>query len=142
MFLHALGQTHRRWCRTLLAKGDYRNREARIAAADRLRDLKDPAALPCLLRLLGDDQVDFHVKNAVAAVGSESVEPLIALLESPDYRVVSSAADVLGRLEDRRALPVLCAILRTPLPRRRTYHSHSDFDQERRLQSIDTSIVC
>src|SRR5687768_16704443 len=77
MFLHVLGQTHRRWCRTLLAKGGYRNREARIAAADLLRDLKDPAALPCLLRVLGDNEVDFHVKNAVAAVGSEAVEPLI-----------------------------------------------------------------
>lgn len=60
-------------------------------------------ALDSLVALIGDEQIQPAIADSIVAIGADAVEPLIAKLEaaSPSARV--AAADLLGRIGDRRA---------------------------------------
>jgi HEAT repeat protein len=70
-------------------------------------------ALTPLLSLVGQSDVEAPVGDALVAIGSDAVEPLIARLAHEDRDVRLSAAALLGRLGDRRAAPSLIAALRS-----------------------------
>ncbi len=48
-----------------------------------------------------------HAVHALGKIGRRAVEPLISALGDPDPGVVRRAADALGRIGNRRALPAL-----------------------------------
>ena len=67
-------------------------------------------ALAPLLTLVGDPELHGPVTAGVTTIGSDAVEPLVEKLESPSPSARIAAAELLGRLGDRRATP---ALLRT-----------------------------
>ena len=64
-------------------------------------------ALDSLIRLVGEPSLYAAVAESVVAIGNAAVMPLLERLEAaaPDAR--AAAADLLGRLGDRRAVPAL-----------------------------------
>ncbi len=59
--------------------------------------------------------IEFAVGNALVAVGSASVEPLIAVLNDRDVEVQKLAIEVLGRLKDPRAVNPVLSLLKSPI---------------------------
>lgn len=83
-------------------------REDRYYAAHLLGDLKDARAVPILIPLLKDEEVNWIVPWALGEIGDKSaIPPLIGTLsdESPDMRVL--AIDALETLKATQALPRL-----------------------------------
>lgn len=81
-------------------------RQDRYYAAHLLGDLKDPRAVPILIPLLRDPEVNYVVPWSLAQIGDKSAIP--ALIESlteknPDMRVL--AIDALQRMKAKQALP-------------------------------------
>jgi len=74
-------------------------------ASTALQSLQDPRAIDQLLPTLGSDDALWRLDVAaiVGKVGEPAVEPLLALLQSADWRVRAGAAAALGFTEDRRA---------------------------------------
>ena len=81
----------------------------RILAANALRDLRDPAAAPALVRALGDPifTVRRVAERALLALGQDAVPALLPALGNPDVTTVRAAVRTLARIEDTRALPQL-----------------------------------
>jgi HEAT repeats len=87
-------------------------RQDRYYAVHLFGDLKDPRAVPILVPLLSDDQVNWIVPWALGEIGDKSaIPPLITALSdsSPDMRVL--AIDALGQLDAKEALPRLRTLL-------------------------------
>jgi HEAT repeat protein len=87
-------------------------REDRYYAAHLLGDLKDPRALPILVPLLTDPDVNYIVPWSLAQIGDRSaILPLIATLSSqnPSMRVL--AIHALEDLRATEALPNIRALL-------------------------------
>ena len=64
-------------------------------------------ALDALLPLVGDEQVHAVIADGILAAGPDAVAPLIELLDSAASRSRIAAADLLGRIGDRRATAAL-----------------------------------
>jgi HEAT repeat protein len=95
-------------------------RADRYYAVHVLGELRDAAAVPILVPLLQDDEVDYKVPWALGLIGDRSaIPPLIAALddENPSLRVHVIYA--LETLNAREALPRLAALL--------TDHRRSNF---------------
>jgi HEAT repeat protein len=87
-------------------------REDRYYAAHLFGDLKDSRAVPILIPLLKDKEVNSTVPWSLAEIGDKSaVPPLIETLNdnSPDMRVLAIYA--LGKLKATEALPQIRALL-------------------------------
>ncbi|MBY0494204.1 MAG: HEAT repeat domain-containing protein [Cyanobacteria bacterium] len=84
--------------------------EHRYAAATVLSWLGEPALGP-LMALLGDEQLHAATADGVVKIGAAAVEPLIAALESAARPARIAAAQLLGRLGDRRATAALLRAL-------------------------------
>lgn len=94
-------------------RGYGKDPRVQAAAATALGLLKNPAAVPTLLRAFVDPQMN-DVKGSIAeALGelgdAQAVEPLLAALK--DEAVRASAAQALGNLRDRRAMEPLLELL-------------------------------
>lgn len=85
------------------------------AAVRGLRDAGD-AGIMALIRALADDTFKADrraVRDGLAALGRDSIEPLIATLSAPLPETRADAAIVLGRLNARQALPYLIGLAAT-----------------------------
>src|SRR3954463_6609874 len=71
-------------------------------------------AIVPLLSLLGRSEAAVPGAEALPALGSEPVEPLVERLVHENRDVRLAAAAVLGRLGDRRAVPALIHVLSSP----------------------------
>jgi HEAT repeat protein len=82
-------------------------------ASTALQSLQDPRAIDQILPTLAsdDDIWRSYAASIVGKVGEPAVEPLLALLTSPDWRVRAGAANALGFTGDRRAAGPLTSIL-------------------------------
>jgi HEAT repeat protein len=69
------------------------------------------AALPALLSVLGDVDVEASLDAAFLAIGEEAVEPLLQTLADGPREARLAAATLLGRLGDPRAVQPLIAAL-------------------------------
>lgn len=87
-------------------------REDRYYAAHLFGDLRDPRAVPILVPLLKDEEVNWIVPWSLGEIGDRSaIPPLIETLgdNSPDMRVLAIYA--LEKLKAKEALPQLRALL-------------------------------
>lgn len=74
--------------------------------------LKDPRAVPILVPLLNDDQIDWGVASSLRQIGDKSaIPPLIATLRDGDPSMRVLAIDALVQLDEKEALPELRALL-------------------------------
>jgi HEAT repeat protein len=84
----------------------------RYYAAHLLGDLKDPRAVPVLIPLLDDPEVDYIVPWALAEIGDKrAVIPLINALGNKDPSIRVLAIYALETLKAKEALPALRALL-------------------------------
>jgi hypothetical protein len=84
----------------------------RYYAVHLLGELKDPKAVPLLVALLHDEQVNYKVAWALGEIGGKpAVEGLVDALrdKSPDVRVI--AIEALGKLNAQESLPSLRSLL-------------------------------
>jgi HEAT repeat protein len=84
----------------------------RYYAVHLLGELKDPSAVPALVALLQDEQVNYKVAWALGEIGGEpAVRGLVEALDdkSPDVRVI--AIESLGKLNAKETLPRLRQLL-------------------------------
>jgi HEAT repeat protein len=81
-------------------------------ASSAVQSMKDARAIDRLLPTLAsdDDLWRQHVAAIVGKVGEEAIEPLLALLGSPDWRLRSGAASALGFTQDPRSAVPLTAL--------------------------------
>jgi HEAT repeat protein len=87
-------------------------RQDRYYAAHLFGDLKDPRAVPILVPLLNDPDVNYIVPWSLGQIGDKSaIPPLVVTLSdsSPDMRVL--AIDGLVQLNAKEALPQIRALL-------------------------------
>ena len=63
--------------------------------------------LDSLIALIGDPALHQTIAESVVAIGPHAVGPLVERLEAPAPEVRAAAAELLGRLGDRRAAPAL-----------------------------------
>ncbi|MCU0630618.1 MAG: HEAT repeat domain-containing protein [Methanoregulaceae archaeon] len=93
----------------------HRDLEVLYMAVEALGELKDPSAIPPLIKILSEDQysaVRWKAAEALAKIGNTSVEPLIVLLGHPDEDVRWKAAIALGEIGEVRAIDPLIGLLR------------------------------
>lgn len=84
----------------------------RYFAVHVLGDLKDKRAVPILIPLLKDDQINYHAAWALGEVGDEqAIDPLIEALRDKSSDMRFSAISALDKLEAVEALPHLQALL-------------------------------
>jgi HEAT repeat protein len=80
----------------------------RYHAAHLLGDLKDPRAVPILIPLLTDKEVNYIVPWSLAQIGDKrAVMPLIRTLADPDPSIRVLAIYALEKLGAKDALPAL-----------------------------------
>ncbi|MBK9989965.1 MAG: HEAT repeat domain-containing protein [Verrucomicrobia bacterium] len=87
--------------------------DVRSCVASALGKIGDTRAVSPLIALLSDkDKITkFWLEDALIAIGKPSVEPMIAKLSDKDSDIRESAARVLGRISDPRAVAPLIAEL-------------------------------
>lgn len=90
----------------------------KAALIEALGGLRYAGAVETLTLFLANknDDVSREVLNALARIGAPAVQPLIARLNDPQAQIRASAAEVLGRIGDGRALAPLIACLKHPAP--------------------------
>ncbi|HEX5474537.1 MAG TPA: HEAT repeat domain-containing protein [Vicinamibacterales bacterium] len=100
------------------ASGDGRYHASRQIAADRyyaahlLGDLRDPRAVPILVPLLDDDEVDTVVPWALAQINDpRAIGPLLDALDGEDPSMRVLAIDALESLHAKQAVPRLMSLL-------------------------------
>lgn len=97
--------------------GDSKERR-RVMAANALGDIRDPRAVPYLVRALGDPV--FTVRRAAARaltfLGSTAERELIVALKGTDSTVRREASQALGTMKSRDAVPPLRVLLEDPDP--------------------------
>ena len=83
-------------------------------AAFGLRQIGDERAIPALVAIVGHENRDVQTMliDVLEHFGASSVEPLMALMTSERGQVREQAADILGQIGDKRALPVLIEALK------------------------------
>ncbi|ADC46885.1 HEAT repeat-containing protein [Methanobrevibacter ruminantium M1] len=90
-----------------------RNKDIKIGAAQVLAAIGDKRAIPALVATLGDRNklVRREASTALTTMGDEAIEPVIAELDNPKWRVRGAACWVLGALDAKEALPKLEELL-------------------------------
>jgi HEAT repeat protein len=109
-------------------------RADRYYAAHLLGDLKDRRAVPILISLLHDKEVNYIVPWALAEIGdSRADRPLIEMLadKSPSIRVLAIYA--LEKLNAKEALPDLRALL--------SDHERANFDKQEAVSEAATAAI-
>ena len=66
-----------------------------------------PAAVPQLTRALAAGNTDHMLTNLLVHFGQPSVRPVLAVLANPNPYVRAEAANILGRIGDKEAVPAL-----------------------------------
>jgi HEAT repeat protein len=78
-----------------------------------LEEIKDPAAVPDLIRVLEDTNVHLFNRrragNALVSIGTPAVKPLIAVVRDNRSKARGSAVEALGRIKDPKAVEPLIA---------------------------------
>jgi len=69
------------------------------------------ASTDVLVTLIGEPSVRTEVATGILAIGRAAVPPLVGSLDHGDRTARLAAADLLGRIGDRRAVPALCNLL-------------------------------
>lgn len=94
-----------------------RSRAERNYGIERLREA-GPYAVPSLVQALVQNNLTPDQRAAVVdglgALEDSAVPPLIATLDSPEGTTVAAAAEALGTIGDRRAVPALTALAAKP----------------------------
>ena len=86
------------------------NEEVRTAGVIALGKLKDPRAIIPLIQMFRDESIGVRKNAAVALqnMGFETIDPLIASLTDPDWRVREKAAEALGKkVEPKAVVPLI-----------------------------------
>ncbi len=83
-------------------------------AAFGLAQIGDERAIPALISLVGhaDREVETMLMNVLERFGTVPVQPLIDLMTSDQWKVREQAADILGTIGDKAAIPVLIEALK------------------------------
>jgi HEAT repeat protein len=91
-----------------------RTQEYGTCAMRGLTDSGDPRAIAALIGVMTDpnDPEDESASSLLFKVGSTAVEPLVAVLQSPDTRPRRLAAKALAQIKDPRAVNALLDALR------------------------------
>jgi HEAT repeat protein len=109
------------WLRNLYYKQSLVQHHFTLAEEDRipavlgfseLGSLAKPA-VPALIELLADEEISVDAARALAAIGSEAVEPLISALTNRNQKIRLGAIAALGgmRSDARQAVPALARCL-------------------------------
>lgn len=96
---------------------DHPDPDIRYEAVEALGEIRDPATVAPLAILFSDagySGVRWKVAEALASIGSPSVDVLIAALSHPDDDVRWKAAIALGEIHDARAVEPLIRLLSDP----------------------------
>ena len=90
-----------------------RNKNVKIAAIQILANIGDEKAIKPLILTLSDNNklVRREASTALSRMGPAAVDPLIEVLDNPDWRVRGAAAWALGNLNDEKAIPALEKLL-------------------------------
>jgi HEAT repeat protein len=96
--------------RAALAASASRDDARRAAVVTVLGWLGAPA-VDALVRLAGDRNLHRALTDSLVAIGGDAVAPLVRQLDSPQPAARAAAAELLGRIGDRRALPALLRAL-------------------------------
>ena len=83
------------------------------SAARELGKLRNERAIPPLLKLLGEPEVNQATAEALLAFGAKAVGPMLEVLKSGNGDVRRVAAFALGELRDKRAVDPLILLLQT-----------------------------
>lgn len=83
-------------------------------AAFGLAQVGDQRAIPALVALVGHDnrEVQTMLMDVLERFGTPAVQPLMARMTDERWQVREQAADILGVMEDRAAVPVLIEALK------------------------------
>lgn len=113
----------------------------KVAAAAALAKLRDPSAIPLLVKelLATDDRSSRNVAEALTAFGALAVPPLLELLVDPSHPSARVwAARILGRIGDKRAADDLVARLhdRDDLLRMATAEALGSLGDPRSIQPL------
>ncbi len=118
--------------------------EVRAKAAKALYWFKSSASVEPLLSRLTDPNEDKRVRiEAVSAVGqtkdSRAVDPLIELLSHKEWELRARAALALSQIGDRRALPLIRAMLKdkNKKVRKDVKYALANYDSDRRKDGAD-----
>lgn len=93
------------------------NKERRRAAVMKLGMIGGEQAVRALMTAVQNDSEDLIVRGRSALMlgklkDTRAVEPLIRALNAPGYQTPLYAAEALGNIGDRRAIPYLLALIR------------------------------
>ena len=90
-----------------------RKKNIRLHAANLLGAIGDEKAIKPLILTLSDNNklVRREASTALSRMGPAAVDPLIEVLDNPDWRVRGAAAWALGNLNDEKAIPSLEKLL-------------------------------
>ncbi len=91
----------------LLTESDYTVREQ---AAIALGEIGDARAVPSLINALAFGFTD-PVEEALAKLGADAFDPLLAAFNGQNLQVAKGAARVLGRLQNAQSIPHLLAVI-------------------------------
>ena len=97
----------------LIAALSNRKKNIRLHAASLLGAIGDERAIEPLIATLSDNNklVRREASTALSRMGPAAVDPLIEVLDNPDWRVRGAAAWSLGNLNDEKAIPALEKLL-------------------------------
>ena len=92
---------------------DQRNKDIKLGAIEVLKAIGDTRAIPALVNALGDRNklVRREASTALTTMGDEAIEPVLAELDNPKWRVRGAACWILGALDAKEALPKLEELL-------------------------------
>ena len=92
---------------------DERNKDIKLGAIEVLKAIGDTRAIPALVKTLEDRNklVRREASTALTTMGDEAIEPVLAELDSPKWRVRGAACWILGALGAEEALPKLEELL-------------------------------
>ncbi len=97
----------------LISALSHRKKNVRLHAASLLGALNDEKAIKPLILTLRDNNklVRREASTSLSRMGPAAVDPLIEVLDDPDWRVRGAAAWALGNLNDEKAIPALEKLL-------------------------------
>jgi HEAT repeat protein len=88
----------------------------RCESAIILGQINDPRAIEPIITTLKDSQMEYCATTVFTQMGASAVEPLIEALKDENMDVRSSAASILGQMNDPRAVVPLTALLQDEEP--------------------------